>query len=95
MADYDIGDTVRFSAEFTNSSEVAADPTTVTLKIRFPSGVIRTFTYAASEITKDSTGNYHYDLTITQAGEHYYKYYGTGTVVAAEEEYITVEGTVF
>ena len=49
-------------------SGVATDPTTVTLAITDPTGTTTTYTYAAAEITKDSTGVYHKDITCSSAG---------------------------
>lgn len=92
---YDIGDVARLSVAFANSAGAATDPTTVTLKLELPDGTEKTLTYALAEITKDSTGNYHYDHTITLAGRHTYKYLGTGTVVAAEEAAFVVKSSVF
>lgn len=92
---YDIGDVARLSSAFTNTAGAAADPTAVTVKVRPPSGEIITRTYAASEIVKDSTGNYHFDYTILEEGVHYYKFYGTGAVVAAEESSFEVQTSEF
>lgn len=92
---YDIGDVARLSSAFTNAAGAAADPTTVTVKVRPPSGEIITRTYAASEVVKDSTGNYHFDYTILEEGVHYYKYYGTGSVIAAEESSFEVQTSEF
>ena len=92
---YDIGDVVRYSAAFTNNAGAAADPTAVKLKLLSPLGNRIDLTYAAGEVQKDSTGNYHYDLTLTEDGDWWYKYEGTGAIIAAEEDYITVVETRF
>ena len=78
--EYLIGQQIRLSAVFTNVLGVAADPTTVALTIRPPSGVLSTPTP-----TKDSTGHYHYDVTPDAAGEWRSRWVGTGTLVAAAE----------
>jgi hypothetical protein len=92
---YDIGDMIRLSGSFTNSAGTATDPTTVTLKVKDPSGNIDTYTYALSEVTKDSTGAYHKDITIDEAGQWYYRFVGTGTVAAAEEGEFEVRDSQF
>lgn len=78
---YEVGDMRRLSAAFTVSG-TATNPTTITLLVKPPSGVLATYTYA-SDITRDSTGNYHYDLTFDAAGYWLYQWYGTGTVKAS------------
>ena len=52
---YEKGETVRITGTFT-VSDVATDPTTVTLKVQNPAGTETTYTYAAGEITKSATG---------------------------------------
>ncbi len=84
MSSYYTGQLVRLSVAFTVNG-VATDPTTVTCKVKQPDGTTVTKTYAASEVVRDSTGNYHYDYAVTQAGWHYYAFAGTGTVQAAAE----------
>lgn len=64
----------------------AADPTTVTLKVKDPSGAVTTY----SSTTKDSTGNYHQDITPAIAGTWFYQWTGTGTVVAESEGFFIV-----
>jgi hypothetical protein len=81
---YVAGAVVRLSAAFT-ASAVATDPSTVTLTIRTPSPGLTTLTYAGAQITRDSTGNYHYDLTTTISGVYAYRWVAGGAVVAAAE----------
>ena len=42
-------------------------------------------THYPGDIIKDSTGNYHFDLSISESGDWYYRYEGTGAVQAAIE----------
>lgn len=82
---YDIGDMKRCSVAITSIAGVAADPTAVVLIIREPDGTEVTKNYPTpADLTKDSTGNYHYDYTITKAGRHVERWVGTGSVVVAE-----------
>jgi len=90
-----VGQRVRLSVAFADLSGTATDPTAVTLKVRNPGGVLMTKTYALAEVTKDSTGNYHYDLDVDLAGTWYYRYNGTGALVAANEAAFTASITVF
>ena len=91
---YDINDRVRLSVTFTVSS-TATDPTTVTLKVQDPSGNEATYTYALAQVTRDDTGDYHYDLTLDEAGAWSYRWEGTGTVTAAYEGELWVKGSRF
>lgn len=89
MSDIYIGNVVRLSAVFTNAAEAATNPTAVVLKIQKPDGT------SENDITptNDSTGNYHYDYTPATAGKYYYKFIGTGIIVAVEESFFYTKGT--
>ena len=85
---------VRITGSFT-SSGAPTDPTTVTLKIKTPAGIITSYTYASGEVTKSGTGEYYKDFVLNQSGTWYYYWQGTGAVVAADEEWLSVKDTVF
>jgi hypothetical protein len=91
---YDIGDAVRVKATFSVSG-TATDPTTVTLKVKDPSGTISTYTYALSEVTKETTGIYYKDIMFDEGGMWHYRWEGTGTVQAAGEGLLIVQETKF
>lgn len=63
---------------------VATDPTTVSLIITTPAQVSTTYTYAASEITKTSTGVYTKNITCSEAGTWSYEWVGTGLATDTE-----------
>ena len=93
---YYIGDLIRISAVFTNESDVEADPSTVTVKYKDPSSVESSKVYGVDgEVIKDSTGNYHIDIDMDEGGFWYYRWEGTGAVVAAEEASLEVEKSAF
>ena len=94
ISTYDKGDTVRFSAAFTVTG-VATDPSEVILKIKQPSSVISTYNYSLAEISKLSAGNYYKDVIMTQSGQLYYHFEGTGTVASVEEAYLIVRPSEF
>ncbi len=80
----DIGDIVRATATFRNIAGVATDPTGVTFKLRKPDGTTTTYVYPTdAQLVKDSTGNYHVDVTVTLAGFYEWRFEGTGTVTAS------------
>ena len=83
---YDIGDAIRISSVFLVGAE-ERDPTTVTLSIKHPAGVVTDYTYAGSTVIKDAVGKYHKDIIIDNNGEGFwhYRWIGTGTCTAAGE----------
>lgn len=92
---YDVGDGVRFKATITDLDGSAADPTTVTVKIRDPSGNTETLVYGVDgDVKKSGTGIYYVDRTIDEAGVWRHRWAGTGAVVVAEEAGLTVKEQV-
>ena len=91
MADINPGDIVRLTTTpgFTNVAGALTDPTTVTLRWRVAGGTETTYTWTAAvpgtNIVKDSVGVFHADITVVAPGLHYFRWAGTGAVVAAEE----------
>lgn len=99
MNEYDVGDAVRFSATFANSGGTAADPSNVFFKIKDPTGTIGTYTMSGTgtntDLVKDSVGNYHIDVTLDESGIWHYRWQGTGTLDAAEEDQLKVVDSAF
>lgn len=97
MVDINPGEIVRVSTTpgFKDAAGVLADPTTVTLKWRVAGGATTTWTRPAAgpdtQIVKDSVGVYHADIPTTEPGTHYFRWEGTGAVVAAEESTFSVK----
>ena len=87
---YDVGNQVQLAAVFTNTAGAATDPTAITLRVRLPDNSVQTYTYAAAQVVKSSTGNYYYNYTTTQYGVHYYRFEGTGALTAASDNSFTV-----
>ena len=81
---YDIGDLVHLTAGFVDANGAQADPTTVQLTIKRPTGT--------DTVTPTNTGigAYYYDVPITEAGTWTYRWAGTGAVTTAEEGSFTV-----
>jgi len=83
---YDIGDLARCSAAFTTLAGVAIDPTVLVFRFKNPAGTTTTYTYGTGpQVVKDSTGNYHVDLSTATAGLWLYWFEATGTAQAVEE----------
>lgn len=87
---YDVGDVVPVTAEFTVGG-IFTDPTTVTLKIRRPSGVIDTKVYGVDAgVIRDSAGKFRYDIAVDEPGIWHYRWVGTGPAAAAHESRLVV-----
>ena len=93
---YQKGDTAVVSAAFKNAAGAPADPTVVRFKSTKPSGTTTTLVYLTdAALVKDSTGNYHVDLSATEAGIWFYRFEGAGAVETAEEGEFTVAPSGF
>jgi hypothetical protein len=92
----DIGDTLEFSVEFTDDSDAAADPTTVTLMLKAPDGGTETtYTYPAN-ITKDATGQYSMEWICTDdPGWWSWRWKGVGGLGAADEGEYKIKDSAF
>lgn len=87
---FNLNDAPTFSCAFTVSGS-NTDPTTVSLFVRKPDGTTATYTYAASAITKDSTGHFSKQITLDQRGVWYYAWTGTGSCQAGTSGTLTVK----
>ena len=87
---WDIGDAVILQAIFKTSDGTLTNPTTTTLYIRDPSGNVTTV--ANGSLSTPSTGTKTYTLTLDEAGTWWYRFTGTGAVVASEEGSLIVRG---
>lgn len=91
MLVFDIGDLIRLRSwddahplGFTNAAGVATDPTTVSVVVTKPDRTTTTYTFAATQVLKDSTGKFYYELTPDQSGDWFFEWRGTGAVQAVE-----------
>lgn len=93
---YHIGDLRRIAGAFKNDAGTATDPTTVRFEFLTPAGVKTTYVYPTNaQLVKDSTGNYHVDLTLTEAGLWFYRWEGEGAVHEADEGEFMVQPSGF
>ncbi len=97
MAAYEIDTLVRLASAFTTvSGGIPTDPTDIKLYVKPPTGSVQTYTYLMSQVVKDTTGMYHYDLLVNAIGVWTYKWQGTGTVVVTSaDNTLTCNSTVF
>jgi hypothetical protein len=94
---FEVGQKKTITVTFRNAAGTAADPTGVTLEIRNPStGARTTYTYGVdAALVKDTTGVYHYDVTLSAAGDWVFRWVGSGTIVAVDEGVISVRKAVY
>lgn len=94
MNEYPVGDTILLNESFTVNG-TPTDPTAVTLLVTDPSGAQTTYTYAATTITKLSTGNYQKQLVPGVLGEWRYTWTGTGTAPGVSEGVFVITDNMF
>lgn len=78
----DVGDADTLVGTFRNASKVLANPTTVTLVITNPQGVVTEVTGVAGGLRNPSVGRWEYDHAWSSAGDWKWSYRGTGAVVS-------------
>lgn len=81
------GSSIRCFTRFSNPvTGAAVDPTNVYFKYVSPTGVASTLHYGVDpSVQKDSTGNYHVDLSPTELGTYEWCWYSTGTGQAVDQ----------
>lgn len=90
---YDVGDSIRLGALFTVTG-IATDPTIIELDVRDPGGIITSYDFAGGTVSKETTGKYFRDVFVARSGQWWFRYFGTGTLIAADEKYLIVERQV-
>ncbi len=90
---YDVDTRIRLTALFVNALVGApADPNTVIVFVKAPSGKITNTT----SVARDSEGAYHYDFIADEVGPWIYKFQGQGQIeVSSADAYLFVRATVF
>ena len=84
----DIGDDIELRASFTTPQGVPVSPSTVTFRIRLPSGTEQNVTATQ---TGTGTGVYVGTYLAVEAGQHWWRATATGSVRAVEESGFGVE----
>jgi hypothetical protein len=94
---FEVGQKKTITVTFCNAAGAAADPTGVTLEIRDPStGTRTTYTHGVdAALVKDTTGVYHFDLTLSAAGDWMFRWAGAGAIVAVDEGVISVRKAAY
>lgn len=81
---FELGNIVQMNVQFVDSNGTPADPDTVTLRVKNPDNTVSVYTYPAT-VEKVGTGDYFYQITTDQAGVVFYRWEGSGAVVATGE----------
>jgi hypothetical protein len=90
---YDLGTAVTLIGTFTNLQGQPTDPASVTLRVLDPTGtetIVNT-----GQMTHGSAGNFSFVVTPLLAGVWYYRWEGTGAVVATQDNWFEVRKTPF
>ena len=80
MNTYDIGSMVQLSALFTDTSGNVVAPSSVVVRVKDPNGTVGTYTPKAQ-----ADGSFAYGYTTAVVGVHYYRFEGSGSVVAVAD----------
>lgn len=90
------GDVARISVRVADITGIAADPGSVTLKVRPPLGAVAAYAYGGSVVVvRDATGRYHADIELTDAGVWAYRWELTTPNAGAAEGVIRVDKSRF
>lgn len=91
------GQPIRLTTAFTDAvTELPIDPTTLEFDVKKPCGSKTTYTYGTdTELVKDSTGNYHIDVTPDIPGRWFFRWVSTGTGAGATEGFFNVQKSRF
>lgn len=100
MKRYQIDTTLQLSGSFVNAQTgILADPTTVTLYLQAPDGVVQEFSVpggvpGTTPVEYVGVGQYAYTFTPAASGNWTFKWQGTGAVVAtSRDEVFLVEAS--
>lgn len=86
--EYDIGSSVQLSAAFFNNAGILADPTAIALRVKDPTGTVTVYTGA--QVTRQEAGIYSLNLALAHPGRYFYRFEGTGGVLAAADNMLFV-----
>lgn len=94
MNTYEFGAAPTVRVDFKVGSALT-DPTTVTLKVKDPSGNVETHTWAGGGVTRDSVGKFSRQIVTDEDGIWSYRWIGTGTCEAVVERQFKVKRSMF
>lgn len=93
---HDLGDLVRCTGAFTDSSDAYVDPDVVKFSYIAPGASAVTLEYGVdAALVKTATGRYRVDVNANLAGTWFYRFFSTGTKQAANESEFVVANSRF
>lgn len=92
---YFVGDQAQASVVFQSSNQVLVDPTNVSLIVKDPGGVITTYNYPSSAVSKVGVGQYVGIFSLTLAGTYTYRWVGSGSNPSVAESTLLVQTPAF
>lgn len=88
-----IGNAYEATVTFTDANGAPADPSVATIKVRHPAtGAIDTYT--GGQLAHAGVGVYKVVFTVDARGKWYVKGYGSGSLVASDEDYVLGVDTI-
>lgn len=85
LSKYDVGDTVRLTAQYTDTGGDPTNPNVVRIIYRDPTGSESTALSGTTDMSNPTTGSFYTDLLITTPGTWRWRSESTGNIVTAEE----------
>lgn len=94
---YVLGQSVKLSGAFTDDDGAAANPTTVTCRVKAPDGTVTIYTSATTPaVVNTATGTYDLVISVDQPGYWTYRWEGdTGAVTPRDEDQFHVMSSAF
>lgn len=88
-----VGTAVNIAVEFKATvNDALADPSSVSLLVRKPTGAIATYVYGVdADLIKDTVGKYHMIVLIDKKGRWDFQYTGSGGVSVVNSSFIIAE----
>ena len=87
---YVAGSEAILSTAFRDVNGTLADPTTVSLTVKDPSGSVHTYGVGTGIVKDAGLGAYHYLLLLDEEGEWFYAWSGTGAVATVSQGSLVV-----
>jgi hypothetical protein len=87
---YDVGDTVRLTASYTDTGDSPANPTSVRIIYADPTGSETTALSGTTSLSNPATGSFYTDLYVDSPGTWRWRSASTGNIVTASEDVFVV-----
>lgn len=84
-----VGEVARITVSIVDYAELPADPGSLRLKVKMPSGAVTSYTLGAGVI-QDGAGQYHADVALSASGAWLYRWEADSPNAGAVEGQITV-----